>query len=190
MNRRDFLKQTGLAAAAALQAQGPPITLDPNDPIASAPPVKWAAGELQQALAAPGARVPPGFRLLAAGADTPAAREILTRANVSLPPAPEAFALVPGKTLLACANDTRGLVYALLELADQVRQTGAIDVRKPIVERPANAIRSVARSFVSDVEDKSWYNDRSMWPPYLSMLAAERFNRFHLTLGIGYDFTR
>ena len=27
-----------------------------------------------------------------------------------------------------------------------------------------------------------------MWPAYLSMLAAQRFNRFNLALGIGYDF--
>jgi hypothetical protein len=38
--------------------------------------------------------------------------------------------------------------------------------------------------------DKPWYNDREMWPAYLSVLAAQRFNRFNLTLGIGYDFLR
>jgi hypothetical protein len=27
-----------------------------------------------------------------------------------------------------------------------------------------------------------------MWPRYLTMLAAQRFNRFNLSLGIGYDF--
>ena len=27
-----------------------------------------------------------------------------------------------------------------------------------------------------------------MWPQYLTMLAANRFNRFHLAFGIGYDF--
>ncbi|MGH8694609.1 MAG: hypothetical protein ACREVM_10330 [Burkholderiales bacterium] len=88
--------------------------------------------------------------------------------------------------LLACGSDVRGLVYAVLELAD----LPALDIRSPMVERPANAVRSVARCFVSEVEDKPWYNDRSMWPPYLSMLAAQRFNRFSLTFGIGYDFTR
>ena len=46
-------------------------------------------------------------------------------------------------------------------------------------ERPANVIRSVTRLFTSDVEDKPWYNDREMWPQYLSMLAAQRFNRFN-----------
>ena len=48
--------------------------------------------------------------------------------------------------------------------------------------------RSLNRLFVSDVEDKPWYNDREMWPEYLSMLTTQRFNRFNLSLGIGYDF--
>src|ERR1041385_4454733 len=55
---------------------------------------------------------------------------------------------------------------------------------------PANTVRSVARFFVSDVEDKSWYNDRDFWRQYLPMLAANRFSRFNLTFGIGYDFAR
>ena len=56
--------------------------------------------------------------------------------------------------------------------------------------QPANRIRSIARCFVSDVEDTPWYNDRAMWPEYLAMLAEYRFNRFALTFGIGYDFPR
>src|SRR5207237_1769220 len=39
-------------------------------------------------------------------------------------------------------------------------------------------------------EDKPWFNDREMWPRYFTMLASQRFNRFHLALGIGYDFLR
>ncbi len=58
-----------------------------------------------------------------------------------------------------------------------------------VSEQPANAIRGIARAFVSDVEDKSWYQDRAFWSRYLTLLAAQRFNRFHLMLGIGYDFT-
>jgi len=41
---------------------------------------------------------------------------------------------------------------------------------------------------VSDIEDKPWYNNREMWPQYLTMLATQRFNRFNLGFGIGYDF--
>jgi hypothetical protein len=44
------------------------------------------------------------------------------------------------------------------------------------------------RLFASNIEDKSWFYDRDYWRRYLSMLAAERFNRFNLALGLGYDF--
>ena len=63
-----------------------------------------------------------------------------------------------------------------------------INFKKPVVEQPANVIRSVTRLFVSNVEDKPWYYDREMWKRYLTMLTAQRFNRFSLSLGIGYDF--
>ncbi len=100
MNRRRFLKQTGAAAGlTAMQeltgaAQGVSIIIDRRDAIASAPPAKWAVGELQSALNEQGiaskvyARLgdaPAGDRyLMAAGKENAAAREILRRANVEL----------------------------------------------------------------------------------------------------------
>ena len=183
IDRREFLKRTGLATGfgvaesiAAGKGRGVVIVLDPDDPIASAVPAKWAAGELQQALAAQGVsahiqqrldQAPAGhFSILAAGAARPAAREILRAANTSVPEGPEALALVPwagteARPYLACGSDVRGLVYALLELADRARHAAeplaALEVRTPVVERPANVIRSIARCFESDVEDKPWY---------------------------------
>ncbi|MBI4874722.1 MAG: hypothetical protein HY822_08820 [Acidobacteria bacterium] len=201
-HRREFLKRTGLAAGAAVQrpagqTRGVSIVLYPAGRTAAAAPARWAANELRAALAARGvaatvrerlAQAPPeDLCVVAAGADA------------GIPAVPEALGLAPGKVagrpvLHARGYDARGLVYALLELADRVQHAAdpvsALDLRKPVVERPANAIRGVARLFCSDVEDKPWYNDRDMWPRYLTMLATQRFNRFHLALGIGYDFLR
>src|SRR6516225_9186097 len=56
--------------------------------------------------------------------------------------------------------------------------------------RPANAVRSMMKLFVSEPEDKPWFYDREMWPRYLAMLAENRFTRFNLSFGIGYDFLR
>ncbi len=230
MDRREFLKRTGLAAGvgvagglAAAQGRGVSLVLATDDPIASSAPSRWAAGELQQALSAHGvsARLlqrledaPAGdFCILAGGAATPATREIFKAAKAPVPEGAEALALVSGavarvsrgtearpyknggrQTLLACGSDARGLVYALLELADRVRHAAepmtALAVQSPVVERSANTIRSVARCFESDVEDKPWFYDRAMWRAYLSMLASQRFNRFNLTLGLGYNFPR
>ena len=57
-------------------------------------------------------------------------------------------------------------------------------------EQPANQVRSLTRLFCSEPEDKPWYNDREMWPRYFDMLVSQRFNRFNLAFGIGYDFIR
>jgi hypothetical protein len=211
-NRRQFLKTAGSAAAigmtAGAAAQGVSLVIDPADSIASAAPAQWAAKELEHSLWVQGVAVHRCERLsdakagdlciLAAGSNFPAAQGILKRAGVSVAKAPQALGLVPGKAagksvLLACGYDSLGLVYGLLDLADRVQHgagPAALPVRKPIVEHPANAVRSVARLFVSDVEDKPWYNDRDMWPRYLTLLAAQRFNRFNLSFGIGYDFLR
>ncbi len=63
-------------------------------------------------------------------------------------------------------------------------------LKSPIVEQAANPIRSIARLFTSEVEDKEWFHDRDFWGRYLSMLIAQRFNRFSLTFGLGYNFPR
>ena len=207
MNRRSFLQGTGLAAQRLLGATpGISIIVDPKDPIASAPPARWAVGELRAALETKGVAaqvyprleaVPAGERsIVVAGSASSVARQILKAGNVAIPSSSEALCLVAGNlggrsVLLAGGSDVRGLVYAVLELADRVRYAAApaaaLEVTKPVVEKPANAIRSCARCFVSDVEDKSWYHDRGLWKEYLTMLAANRFSRFNLTFGIGYN---
>lgn len=213
MNRRDFLKGTGVAAATAppVAAQGRDVAIiaDPGDAVASAGPPRWAAKELEQALSRHGVSVravqrldlagPQDLCIVPAGAASRQAQVILKDAGLPVPAAAESLAIAPGKaggrrTLLACGADERGLVYALLELADRVLCGGdplaALDVKTPLADRPLNTIRSVTRLFCSDVEDKPWFNDREMWPKYLTMLATQRFNRFNLSLGIGYDFLR
>jgi hypothetical protein len=212
INRRRFLRGTGAAIAGAgasvSRSQGGPqsgsrpgvaIVVDPADPVASAAPVQWAAGELQQALADAGVSVSRHQRVAQSGAGEFCIVASGPRAGLAMPNVPECVGLAPGREdgrqiVLACGSDVRGAIYALLELADRVRLApepiAALQAVKPVAERPANSIRSIQRLFSSDVEDKPWFNDREMWPPYLTMLAAQRFNRFNLSLGIGYDFLR
>ena len=217
LNRREFLRRSAMAAGSyglaskivSGQQSGIAIVVDPEDVVANAAAVQWAVSELEKSLAESGitarrvAKVESSSSgdlcILASGADQQDARKLLQAANISLPNNPEALGLLPRKlanrsVLLACAPAARGLVYALLEIADRVLQSNAplesLQFREAIVEQPANAIRVINRSFESDVEDKPWYNDRHFWPPYLSMLAAQRFNRFNLTFGLGYDFAR
>ena len=211
MNRRSFLKQSGAVAGAAMASElagavpNVSIIVDPRDPIASAAAPAWAVRELQAALAKQGvttavfpnvnAAPASGQTIVVAGGGSTAAREILRAANLSMPSSPEALCLAPGRlggksVLLAGGSDARGLVYAVLELADRTSYGGKLDIGTPVVEKPANAIRSCARCFVSPVEDKAWFYDRDMWVEYLSALATHRFNRFNLTFGIGYNSAR
>jgi hypothetical protein len=106
----------------------------------------------------------------------------------------ESFRLAPEKVSsrqAVRASESRGLVYAITELADRVRHAtnlvAALTLAAPIEEQPANRVRSINRAFVSDVEDKSWFYDRDYWRDYLSYLVTNRFNRFSLAFGWGYD---
>jgi hypothetical protein len=211
LNRREFLGVTagaavGVAATGAgvsAGADGVAVVVDPADPVAAAPAVRWAADELVRALDERGvtsrvysnaAEAPAvSVRVMAAGLASPGAAAALRTAGVRAVAVPEALALCQTRDgVWACGHDARGLTYALLELADRARLSAdpvaALAVERPVVERPANGVRGITRLFTSDVEDKGWYNDREMWPAYLSMLAGHRFNRFNLALGIGYDF--
>ncbi len=147
-------------------------------------PVQWATGYLEEALKAKG---------VSTGTGKGAFVVSVKKAKPSL--VTEAFRLAPRPSgVTVSASDDRGFVYGLLELADRVQYgndaIAALTLSAPIEEQPANRIRSIARAFVSEVEDKAWYYDKDFWREYLTTLAANRFNRFSLNFGWGYDFPR
>ncbi len=212
LNRREFLWGATLARAArALPAASRQvaIVLDPADRVASTAPVRWAATQLEETLRAQGVAVvrrdtlgeapAEAMVLLVAGASAPAARDILKAAQIPPPETADAMGIAAGrlagrKVTLACGGDVRGAVYAALELADRVRHAtdpeAALGTVTAVAEKPANRIRSIARCFESDVEDKPWFYDKAFWQAYLTMLATQRYNRFSLTLGLGYNRPR
>jgi hypothetical protein len=214
MSRRNFMKIAGISALWAssigyfnFKIKGVSIVIDPSDHIAGSQPSQWAVKELEKSLTTAGidvykckllSQTRTGDLIIAiAGSDSSLSRQLLKDMKTNIPSVPEALGLVPVKSddkqiILACGYDVRGLIYALLELADRVQYSdqplGSLNIQYPIVEQPVNVIRSITRLFVSDIEDKPWFNDREMWKKYLTMLAAQRFNRFNLSFGIGYDF--
>ncbi|MGI8635765.1 MAG: hypothetical protein ACR2KZ_10220, partial [Segetibacter sp.] len=124
---------------------------------------------------------------------------MLKEAKTKIPAVPEALGIIPMRlsgrqVLLVTGNAEKGMIYALLELADRIQNEpntlNSLNIQKAIIERPANEVRSLTRLFTSEIEDKPWYNDKDMWPQYLTMLSTQRFNRFNLAFGIGYDFLR
>jgi hypothetical protein len=214
ITRRHFVKISGITALgfsslglAGFTFNGVSIVLYPDDKTTGNQISQWAVKELEKSLITRGIEVIRCSRLskarssdlciVMAGSDSRIARKLLRSGKINIPEMPETLGLIPvnyagRQILLTTGYDARGLMYAVLELTDRVHCSShpleALSLSKPVVEKPANVIRGINRLFVSDIEDKGWFNDREMWPQYLTMLATQRFNRFSLSLGIGYDF--
>jgi hypothetical protein len=214
MQRRAFLKLTGAMTAfrltprvLAAPSHRISVIVDDTDPVACSEPVHWAASQLRNALVTKGflcdivassdqlkgstfcIAVTSGGSSLARGFSQ--VRTVLNH--------PESLRLTPGylaevPATLVSAGGQGGFIYGLLELAERVRfspdPAAALRLSSPVEEEPANEVRSIARAFCSEVEDKAWYYDKGFWRGYLDLLVASRFNRFNLTFGIGYDFPR
>jgi len=189
--------------ATPAMAAPPAISLLQDAGTASAMAAGHGARKLEAALKAHGVRLnmisdmhmAKGLVIIAAAPESALAR--------SFPPpragwaAPDAVRLVPGlveghAALLVCASDARGFAYGLYELAERVAFGGpaALHLREEVEETSPNRVRSVARAFLSEIEDKAWFYDRQGWRDYLDMLVAARFNRFNFALGFGYDFPK
>lgn len=65
-------------------------------------------------------------------------------------------------------GDLRGLMYGLLDAADQIRSTGRMKLTHSVPSTSVRAIRRFARDDFAD------------WRPYFETLARDRFNRFTL----------
>lgn len=88
--------------------------------------------------------------------------------------------------LIAAGTDGRGLLYALLELADRVRCDGpdALNAVQNIEEYPDLAVRGADRLLTS-TRDDGWFLNEDFWRDHLLRLARSRINRF--TLITGFD---
>lgn len=211
--RRDFLKAAGglgiLSRTGHLlsnRAGHVAILADPADSKAASAPALWAASELREALQSRNiaARMAKSLdecrdaRLrIVAASDPSGFFGHFSGAGAFATGQRESFHIEANNTaadLLVRASDSAGFVYGLSELADRARYgdepISAMASAAPLQGRPANAVRSITRAFVSEVEDKPWYYDKTFWRDYLSVLAAQRFNRFNLAFGIGWDFAR
>jgi hypothetical protein len=179
------------------------IVHDHQDSFTSHASVIWAVERLTEALEshsvgvtltdksnyAPDAAV----KIVIAGQDSPLVHSVLETAKLRLPTEAESFAVaVADCVLVLSASDTRGLVYAVLELADRVQHGSRIIEEllsiESFTDKPANAIRSITRLFSCEPEDKPWFYDKSFWDEYLTELITQRFNRFSLAVGMGYDY--
>src|ERR1035441_9606851 len=212
-SRRTFLKLSAAAAsvAAARLAQAAPpakliaIVTDDDSPLVNNDTVRWAVEKLRQAIGPDhlSTRDGPNARMLRFDGSTiivaPVTSELAVFPSLPKFTQPESTALIPGhinnsRAILATGSDVRGITYAVLELADRIRLSDLprleLQLAAPLIETTPNKVRSVARAFLSEIEDKAWFYDRAFWTAYLDTLAAARFNRFNFALGFGWDFPR
>ena len=143
ISRRRFIKLAGISTIGIsslgyinLQTKRISIVTDPADKISGSQPSQWAVEELEKSLIASGVKVyrcsnisqtrDGDFCIVAAGSNSALAVRLLKNSNKKIPAVPEALGLIPLRSddkqiLLACGYDIRGLVYALLELADKIK---------------------------------------------------------------------
>ncbi|SFL22559.1 hypothetical protein SAMN03159341_104112 [Paenibacillus sp. 1_12] len=179
------------------------IVHDHQDPFTSHASIMWAVEQLTAALASrqvsaalaktfndtPEAAV----KIVIVGPDSQLVHSALKATNLSLPAEAESFAVAASSgVIVVSASDARGLIYAILELADRIQHSSHVIEEllsiESFTDKPANAIRSITRLFSCEPEDKPWFYDKSFWDEYLTELITQRFNRFSLALGMGYDY--
>jgi len=91
------------------------------------------------------------------------------------------------ETLLVSGADDRGLMYALLDVAEGIGWCS--DPSKPfsevrdIQEKPAVIERALSIYTMHQANFESYFYDEDYWARYLDMLAKNRFNTFALLLG-------
>jgi len=116
-------------------------------------------------------------------------RNLADRKKLDLGSSPESLAVsrmkIDGrKTLVVAGSDDRGLMYALLEIAQEVDfldpEKNWFSAVKEISEEPLVPVRSMAVLLHSEDCEKDWYYSREYWEQYLSMLASNRWNAFNL----------
>ncbi|SDS30695.1 hypothetical protein [Actinopolymorpha singaporensis] len=182
------------------------VVVDPTSSVANESPVRWSVDYLAETLEGAGVVVRrPSGRRRDRQPDSqqdsqpdsqPDSADVLIRvAGGNAGPA-ESFELsrpdgADGQVSVAGA-DARGLAYGVLELADRVRcaEDPVAELRstEPESKQPATPVRSILRTFTSDVEDKPWFYDRDFWSEYLTELAVNRINRFQLAFGMQYNY--
>jgi hypothetical protein len=205
--RRTFVKLTTAAASvtaiefsyALPTGKAVALVIDSGSALTASEPVQWAVERFRQTLTVKGITSSDSGGTLTIIVSPVSGSMAKTFGNVPVITQSETTALIPGShnnvpAILVTGIDARGIIYGLLELAERVLLNNdpftAMYLSAPLVETTPNKVRSVARAFLSEIEDKSWYYDRAFWKDYLDGLAFARFNRFNLALGFGYDFPR
>lgn len=116
-------------------------------------------------------------------------RKLFSKNNIKLKNQPEGviyqWCNVGDKNVLVIAGtDNRGLMYALLEMAAEIKSGGTqvLTSIESLLEFPDNSVRGLNRFIMGPIDDH-WFYSNEFWNYYLSRLAKYRYNRFILVTG-------
>lgn len=169
----------------------PSISISGRDAVIERQPVAWAIDQLRGASRSRGLQVEMGPSTVA---DLAVVLSDGTDGGVEASSEAYRFTVEADGTsqlrATVVAGGERGFVYALTELAERIASQGLDGVVAGTDEThaPATPVRGMCRSFSAVHHDLAWFRDRSFWTGYLDHLATQRFNRFHLALGMQYNF--
>src|SRR5690554_3953904 len=99
-----------------------------------------------------------------------------------------------GSMLLAAGGDESGAMYACMELIEQVRNSGSLDLLQDKSEAPDMVLRGTCiglqkpeympgrriYEYPYTPELFPWFYDKDLWIDYLDMLAEQRYNSLYL----------
>ena len=197
-----FLCILHLIPAPLSAAESPKVSIVAGD--AAMPPVRHGLDKLDLALRQKGAPVEKvdslvkasGPMVIVAGLASGAGEAARLVANLRLTPGtgPESLLIRKlnrdGKTIvLAAGTDARGLMYALLEVADRVAQAKsaaqAFSEIQDAQEKPFTPERALSIYTFNRAYWESRFYDEAYWARYLEVLARNRFNS--LVVIFGYE---
>ncbi len=167
-----------------------------------APPVRHGLTKLEQAIRAKGISYRERTRLGNArngpivvaglGGGSGAAATLIRDLGITAPAKPESLLIRHAEwrgnnVLLVSGADDRGLMYALLGVADRIGW--AEDPAKPlsevrdVEESPDAAERGLSMYTMHKARFEGFFYNEAYWASYLDMLAKNRFNTFSLLFG-------
>lgn len=160
------------------------------------PPAKYGVDQLTDALEKQNVKleakeVAEAARVLRVGTylGSDAVRKLADEGEIQLAKQTEALSITRqtgerGSTLLVAGYDDVGLMYALLELADEVEHCADIskwfENVEETFESPRNAMRRMRVLMHHAANEADWYHSKEYWDWYIGMLASNRFNGLNL----------
>ena len=110
--------------------------------------------------------------------------EKLRVAPVELDASAESLAIwSDGSVLYLCGWDEQGLVYALLEIAEQIDTGSAVeDLSVDFSESPATRFRGLFIFLHNKDCEAGWFYSREYWDSYFDLLSSSRYNSFNIIM--------